>query len=293
MQTHKSFAGRIGAGLVGMVATIAPFSGCGNTSVPAGHEGYTYHRPLLIGKDYYVGTVEGPSSTGLVWRQFVDPVVDIRPTTYSEDFELLTSDNLNISFKAHAIIKLKEGSCKDVVEKFGGADWFKRYVQEPYRTIVREAARSQKAYDIQDKSDQIGKSILEAMRKKYDGTPIVVESISMGKVEFPVEVKNAVALKLAKEQELQRKDYESKIADKDAEIRIKNARGIAESQRIIDQSLTPNYLQFEAIKTQEKLASSPNTTVIYIPIGASGIPIVHNSEAQNISLERKVSQPNK
>lgn len=64
-----------------------------------------------------------------------------------------------------------------------------------------------------------------------------------------------------------------------AQIRVEEAKGIAESQRIIDSSLTVNYLQYLAIKAQEEMAHSPNHTQIYIPVGTNGIPIVKTIEA--------------
>ena len=55
---------------------------------------------------------------------------------------------------------------------------------------------------------------------------------------------------------------------------IEVARGIAEAQRIINSTLTVNYLQHEAINAQLKMAASPNHTTVYIPSGANGIPLV-------------------
>ena len=65
-----------------------------------------------------------------------------------------------------------------------------------------------------------------------------------------------------------------KVEQQKAEIRIVESRGIAESQRIINATLTDKYLQHEAIQAQEKLAESPNHTTIYIPSGQNGIPLV-------------------
>ena len=64
------------------------------------------------------------------------------------------------------------------------------------------------------------------------------------------------------------------VEEKMAMVRVAEARGIAESQHIIDQSLTANYLQYLAIKAQEKMAGSPNHTQVYIPTGTNGIPLV-------------------
>ena len=279
----------IGASLLSLSMIAA--SGCGfkNDSVPAGHEGYRVNKPYFIGSHEYIGDLEGPKSTGLTWRDFVDPVIDMRPTTYSEDYQILSKDNLNVSFQSHAIIRLEKGTCKTVVEDFGGNDWFIRFVKEPYRTIVREAVRPNEAYDIKDKSEEISREILTKLQERYKGTPIIVESVSIGNIDYPKAVNQAVEQKLAKQQELQRKDFEKQIATQDAEIRITEAEGIAKAQSIINETLTPNYLQHEAIQVQEKLAKSPNTTIIYIPVGQSGVPIVHNSEADQVEIEKAVN----
>ena len=64
------------------------------------------------------------------------------------------------------------------------------------------------------------------------------------------------------------------VEKQNAEIRVEEAKGIAESQNIINESLTGDYLQYLAIKAQEKMASSPNHTQIYIPVGTNGIPLL-------------------
>jgi len=59
-----------------------------------------------------------------------------------------------------------------------------------------------------------------------------------------------------------------------AEIRKQEAIGIAEAQKTINATLTPLYIQHEAIQAQEKMVNSPNHTEIYIPSGANGVPII-------------------
>ena len=65
------------------------------------------------------------------------------------------------------------------------------------------------------------------------------------------------------------------IAQRDAEIRIEEAKGIAQAQKIINATLTPNYLQHEAIQAQRTMANAPNHTTVYIPVGTNGLPLVH------------------
>jgi hypothetical protein len=62
------------------------------------------------------------------------------------------------------------------------------------------------------------------------------------------------------------------VASQKADIKIEEAKGIAESQRIINDTLTPQYLQHEAIQAQE----SQSNKIIYVPSGNQGIPLVNN-----------------
>ena len=49
--------------------------------------------------------------------------------------------------------------------------------------------------------------------------------------------------------------------------RIAEARGIQKSMNDLNSKLTPEYLQWEAIKAQKALAGSPNHTTTYVPRG--------------------------
>lgn len=65
-----------------------------------------------------------------------------------------------------------------------------------------------------------------------------------------------------------------KVEQQKAQIRIVQAGGIAASQHIIAGSLTQAYLQYEAIQAQQSEVNSQNHTIIYIPSGSNGVPLV-------------------
>lgn len=74
--------------------------------------------------------------------------------------------------------------------------------------------------------------------------------------------------------EIQNQTQMVQVEEKKAEVRVADAKGIADSQKIIDSSLTPNYLQYLAIDAQKSMANGTNHTEIYIPSGPNGIPLV-------------------
>lgn len=70
-------------------------------------------------------------------------------------------------------------------------------------------------------------------------------------------------------------EQQVQIAKKEAQIEVEHAKGIAQAQEIINKTLTPQYLQHEAIGAQMEAAkSSAHTETIYIPSGPQGIPTV-------------------
>lgn len=60
-----------------------------------------------------------------------------------------------------------------------------------------------------------------------------------------------------------------------ADQRLIEATGIRKAQDEISKTLTPLYLQHEAIQAQERTAASGrNNTIVYVPSGNNGVPIV-------------------
>jgi len=62
-----------------------------------------------------------------------------------------------------------------------------------------------------------------------------------------------------------------------AQAEVERAKGVAEANRIVGDSLNnggDKYLQYLAIDAQKKMADSPNNTVLYIPSGDNAIPMV-------------------
>ena len=249
-------------------------AGCSNPHTPAGHEGYVRENPRIWGTGGFRGTLKGPSNYGVsLWRNQVQNV-DFRPVTYPEVFNILTKDELNVSFRWQTIIKIKPDTVKEVVESYAGPDFYKRFIKEPLRAMVRKNVQTLASRQVKEKRKEISEMVLLELKAYLSDTPFIVISGVVGNIDYPKVVTEAVEKKLAAQQLLDEKQTQIDIAKKDAEIRIEEAKGIAEAQRIINTTLTKNYLQHEAINAQLKMAASPNHTTVYIPSGDNGIPLI-------------------
>jgi regulator of protease activity HflC (stomatin/prohibitin superfamily) len=139
---------------------------------------------------------------------------------------------------------------------------------------VRRSVQSHESRDIKALRVEIADEVRSGLQDYFADTPFRVVSLVVGNIDYPEVVAQAVEKKLAALQLLEEKTTVREIAKRDAEIRIEEAKGIAEAQRIINATLTPYYLQHEAIGAQLEMAQAPNHTTVYIPVGANGIPLV-------------------
>lgn len=258
---------------VGVVSVLA-FTACTNPSTPAGHEGYVYEDPRVFGKGGYQDSLRGPANFGVsLWRNRVVNI-DMRPNTYTEDFSILAKDDLYISFDFHTVISVRSGTVREVVENYGGDNWYKRVVREAFRTFVRDSVQQYNSSDLKMNREAISSEVTQKLQNYLAETPFNVSKVVVGNVNYPAIVAKAVEKKLAAQQLLSEKETQREIARKDAEIRVEEAKGIAEAQKIINATLTQNYLQHEAINAQLKMAESPNHTTVYIPVGTNGLPLI-------------------
>ena len=266
-----------------LAALAAGTSACTNPDVPEGHEGYIYRVPLWFGQMTYVKTLRGPASTGVSWRLY-SKNVNMRAKSYKEDFQLLTHDNLSVAFEVNTRIKLRDGSVKQIVEEWGGTKWYEDNVKEPLRTIVREEVSRFSATDIQLETPKVKQLVEQMLVAKFKGTPILIESVNIGQIQFPKEVADAIQRKIAKQQELERQQYVLAKTKKEAAIRVLDALKTAKQQRIISSTLDPLYVQERAVEVYRKLGQSQNRTIIMLPNepNGTGLPLVLNGGKHKI-----------
>jgi hypothetical protein len=244
------------------------FVGCANHHTPPGRVGYVKSRPLL-GAGEFVGIQRGPTSTGFVWRQDVTNI-DVRTRTFSETMIIPTRNRLELSLKAHARVQLRPERVREVIERYGGEDWYVNNVRDQYRATVRDKVQKLDVFEVKDDMRRIGDVVLADMKARYADTPIEFLSIDIGDITYPQGVVDSVVAKFVTNEENERKDVELQIAQKRIEIGIAEAEGIADSQQIIRTTLDPMFLQFEALRAIEDMAGHPNTTFLMFPFSKNG-----------------------
>jgi regulator of protease activity HflC (stomatin/prohibitin superfamily) len=256
-----------------LVAAMLTFSYT-NPYTPPGFEGYVFEQPRILGAGGFKGAQIGPANFGIsFWRNKVINI-DTRPDTHNEAFDALTRDDLAISLHLSAVLWIKPGHIVQVVNDFGGEDWYARFIRPRLRSLVEDAVQRRASYELKTQWRAIEDEVRAGLQSYLLDTPFMLRDLSTTDMAYPKEIAQAVQRKLEARQLLEEKDTQVEIARRDAEIDVVEAKGRSEAQRLLGATLTPMYLQHEAIEAQAKGAGSPTRTTVYVPIGPSGVPLI-------------------
>ena len=114
-------------------------------------------------------------------------------------------------------------------------------------------------------SDEGRAEIVKAVKDKLNielGTYALINKVILEDITLPPSITHAIEQQQAELEKVKRTENQKAVAVNLAEIKRIEAQGIADANNIIQQSLTREYLQYEAIQK-----FNPQATTLYIPNG--------------------------
>lgn len=201
-------------------------------------------------------------------------VYEVRQQEVFEKMQVLSSNGLEIKLDASAWFQPKFEDLGRLHQEKGES-----YVERVLLPTIRSAARSvvgrytpEQLYS--SKRDAIQQEIYEETKKIVDGQYIQLNEVLVRDVTLPPTIKEAIERKLKQEQESLEYEFRLVTASKEAEkVRIE-AQGKADANRILSASLTEKILQDKGIDATLELSKSPNTKVVIVGSGDSGLPLI-------------------
>ena len=223
-----------------------------------------------------VVTDEPPLSEGFhlvaPWNHVI--VYEVRQQEIFEKMKVLSSNGLEIEIDASAWYQPEYNNLGRLHKEKSES-----YLQRVLQPAIRSAARSvvgrytpEQLYS--SKRDAIQEEIFLETSKIVENQYIQLNEILVRDVSLPPTIKDAIERKLKQEQESLEYEFRLVTAQKEAERQIIEAQGKADANRILSASLTDKILQDKGIEATTKLAESPNSKVIVIGSGDSGLPII-------------------
>ena len=131
--------------------------------------------------------------------------------------------------------------------------------------------------------EELAGEIQKNMQSELDRTDPGVFKITRVVVRSVVtdpSIEESIRAAVANQKKLEAMAVQTEIAKKEADIRVTEAHGIAESNRIISGSLTREYLQHEANQALLKFAEKGNTNTVVVPANMSISPLISATAGQ-------------
>lgn len=202
----------------------------------------------------------------------------IRQQKLEEAMEVLSSNGLNISVDVTVRVTPDPSKLGDLHEKFG-KDYVVSLVSPEVRSSVRKIIgrfTPEELYSTKrDEVQQLIQGDLEGtLAKNY----INLKATLIRDIELPEKVRTAIESKIEAEQQALKYEYILAQEKQEAQRRIIEAEAKAESNRILNASLTNNILQEKGIEATLELANSPNSKVIIVGSGDNGLPLILNNQ---------------
>lgn len=263
--------------LAGIIIVIFALRSC--TIVPAGHVkvvdfmGSVSKRPLE----------PGPRLVNPLANKIL---MDTRVIEVKEHMETPTSEGLTAVVDISLLFRLMPEGAPEMYKEYG-TDWEEKIVLPNLRSATRDVISNYKSEDLYSKSrTTIASDISTRLEKQFLSRNVMLdnrdgrEPVLLRDLQLPTEVKTAIERKIKEKQASEQMEFTLQKETQESERKRIEARGIADAQKIIAESLTSPYLQWRFTSVMEKAAESPNST-FWVPYGQNLVPLLNVDKGKN------------
>lgn len=204
-------------------------------------------------------------------------IYDVRIKEDFEKMSVLSKNGLQIEIELsylYSPIINKIGYLHDEI----GPDYLNRVLKPQIRSATREVIGKylpEELYSTQREAIQT--EIFQLTKKGVEPKNVLLDAILIREVRLPQTLQEAIERKLKEEQASLEYEYKLTREKQEAERIIIEANAKAEANRILSSSLTDRILQDKGIDATLELANSPNSKVIVVGSGESGLPLILGS----------------
>ncbi len=246
----------------GYVGVPVTFGNVGAQSLPAG-----FH-PIFFFTDIYKMSIQTKDYT-------MSSANAEGNRTGDDAVATLSRDQLILKFDVTVWYHLDPSQANNVYSNIG-MNYEEVIVRPAIRTALVNAATKFDASDVMSlQRDAYTKMVTELLLQELNGKGVILDNVLIRNVEPPATVSDAIAAKLKASQQAQQMEYTIQYAQKEAQRKAIEAQGIADAQRIINNGLTQNYLQWYYISQLKELVNSPNNSTIILPYDQRLTPLLN------------------
>jgi regulator of protease activity HflC (stomatin/prohibitin superfamily) len=186
---------------------------------------------------------------------------------------VLSNDGLEVVIDLTVLYRITPADAPKIFKQIG-VNYNDKIVRPVTRTRIRDNAVYYDAVALYStKRNEFQQRIFKTIEADFKTRGLILEQLLIRNINLPASVKATIESKINAEQEAQKMTFVLQKEKQEAERKRVEAQGIADYQRIISMGLTDKQLQYEQIKAQKEIATSPNTKIIFMGKGGSA-PVI-------------------
>jgi regulator of protease activity HflC (stomatin/prohibitin superfamily) len=197
---------------------------------------------------------------------------------FESKMQVLSSNGLEISLDISVLYQPKIEDL-GILHKTKGENYLNVIIIPQIRAVARSVVGRYTPEQLYStKRDAIQNEIFEETKKVVEEQYVQLNAVLVRDVTLPVTIREAIGRKLTQEQETLEYEFRLERAKQEAERQRIDAEGKAKANRILSASLTAKILQEKGIDATRQISESPNSKVIIIGGGESGMPLILGSQ---------------
>ena len=266
-----------------VVATFS-FTGCSHETVPQGTIG------KVLDRDGFHPEIYPPSRVNVGWHGHLILAETISHTV-NETVTIRTKDNMNLVAQVRFKVRLGDTAksrnfvFNDIKPADGKTITLKQVYELHGKALVNKAVREViSEYNINDVNknfNHISSDIYKTVAKMVKPTPLIVTDVSLGKLDFPKVIDDAI-------QKAAQRELDIKTAEADVQVRLTELKGkeqvakgeyrIAmqkakrdrDANKMIAAGITPELLELRKLELRQQELEKWNGVMPTTLLGASG-----------------------
>ncbi|PWA07261.1 prohibitin family protein [Flavobacterium psychrotolerans] len=177
---------------------------------------------------------------------------------------VLSNDGLEVVIDLTVLYRITPNDAPKIFKQIG-VNYTDKIVRPVTRTRIRDNAVYYDAVALYStKRNEFQQRIFKTIEADFKTRGLILEQLLIRNINLPASVKASIESKINAEQDAQKMTFVLQKEKQEAERKRVEAQGIADYQRIISLGLTDKQLQYEQIKAQKEIATSPNTKIIFM-----------------------------
>ena len=186
----------------------------------------------------------------------------IRTVNVEIQSNLPSKEGLNVNSVISILYHIRKENAADIIENIG-TNYEDVVIRSVFRSASADVCSRFYAKDMHTiKRAEIEEEIKNRMQSLLTERGFEIEAVLLKTIQLPNGLYMAVEDKLEAEQEAQRMEFVLQRERMEAQRRKVEAEGIRDAQKILQEGINPQIIQWQSIEAFKQLANSPGSRVI-------------------------------